>query len=193
MIQDCYIHNPQKKWFVLRATYNRQKMAYDYIVNSEKCSDVEAYLPLHHVLKFVHGKRKRVLEPYLPQLLFVYATAERVKVLVEETTDLPFLTYYYNHFKQDEQGKNPPLTVPYHAMMNFIRITSLDNDHVKVVSAEQCHYKNGDIVRVVDGDFIGVEGKVARVAGQQRVVVEIEGVCLVTTAYIPSAFLERKT
>lgn len=192
MIQDNYAPDPQKQWFVLRATYNRQKMAYDYIVNNAAYSDVEAYLPLHHVQRFAHGKRKRVLEPYLPQLLFVYATSERVKELVEKTPDLSFLTYYYNHFKQDEQGKNPPLTVPFHAMMNFIRITSLDNEHVKVVSAEQCHYKNGDIVRVVEGDFAGVEGKVARVAGQQRVVVEIEGVCLITTAYIPSAFLVKK-
>ncbi len=192
MTQDSYSYNPQKQWFVLRATYNRQKMAYDYIVNRKACGDVEVYLPLHHVLRFVHGKRKRVLEPYLPQFLFVYATADRVKELVEKTPDLPFLTYYYNHFKQDEQGKNPPLIVPCQAMMNFIRITSLDNEHVKIVSAEQCHYKNGDIVRVVEGDFAGVEGKVARVAGQQRVVVEIEGVCLITTAYIPSAFLERK-
>lgn len=60
------------------------------------------------------------------------------------------------------------------------------------MSPEQCHYKSGDIVRVIEGDFAGVEGRVARVSGQQRVVVEIEGVCLITTAYIPSAFLAKK-
>ena len=47
------------------------------------------------------------------------------------------------------------------------------------------------MVRVIDGDFKGVVGKVARVCGQQRVVVEIKGVCLVSTAYIPSAFIEK--
>lgn len=35
---------------------------------------------------------------------------------------------------------------------------------------------------------LGVEGKVARVAGQQRIVVETDG--LLTTVYIPSAFLK---
>ena len=182
---------PKKQWFVLRATYSRQKKAYDYIVNDSKQADVEAYLPLHHVQKIINGKRKRVLEPYLPQLLFVYATAEQVKTWVEETPDLSFLTYYYNHFKKDEQGKNPPLVVSDLEMKNFIRLTSIDNEHIKLVHPDQCHYKSGDVVRVVDGEFEGVEGKVARVSGQQRVVVEVEGVCLIATAYIPTAFLER--
>ena len=48
------------------------------------------------------------------------------------------------------------------------------------------------MVRVTDGEFKGVEGRVARVSGQQRVVVEVEGVCLISTAYIPSAFIEKK-
>ena len=44
-------------------------------------------------------------------------------------------------------------------------------------------------MRVVAGDFKGVEGRVARVASEQRVVVEIEGLCLIATAYIPTAFI----
>jgi ribosomal protein L24 len=46
-------------------------------------------------------------------------------------------------------------------------------------------------VRVIDGQFTGVEGRVARAAGEQRVVVELEGVCLFATAYVPSAFLRK--
>lgn len=41
-------HTPDssKQWFVLRATYNRQQKAYDYIVNSSSHADAEVYLPL---------------------------------------------------------------------------------------------------------------------------------------------------
>lgn len=46
------------------------------------------------------------------------------------------------------------------------------------------------MVRVIDGQFKGVVGRVARVAGEQRVVVEVEGVCLVSTVYVPTAFIE---
>lgn len=58
------------------------------------------------------------------------------------------------------------------------------------MDAKQCHYKNGNLVRIVEGKFKGVMRRVARVCGQQRVVVEVEGLCLVATAYVPSAFLE---
>ena len=76
-------------------------------------------------------------------------------------------------------------------MINFIKATSTDSDHVRIVTAEQCHYKSGDAVRVIAGEFQGVIGKVARIAGQQRIVVEISGLCLVATAYIPSAFVDK--
>lgn len=90
----------------------------------------------------------------------------------------------------EENGKHPPLTIPFTAMINFIKATSTSNEHVRIVSSEQCHYKSGDLVKVIDGEFEGVTGKVARIAGQQRVVVEISGLCLVATAYIPTDFIK---
>lgn len=124
-------------------------------------------------------------------LAFVYTTPEIIHTFAKDTKDLHFLNHYYNHFETDSYGKNPPLVVDDAAMMNFIKVTSVDNEHVMVVPERLCHYKSGDMVRVIDGDFKGVIGKVARVSGQQRVVVEIKGVCLVSTAYIPSAFIEK--
>lgn len=181
-----YAPNPNKKWFVLRATYGREFKAYDFIVKDH----TEAYLPVCYVMRFHHGKKKRVLASLLPNFLFVYATPEKIEEYVKRTPELSYLSYYYNHFKVGNYGKNPPLTVDYEDMINFIRTTRVQNEHIRLVESEHCHYKSGDRVRVIDGDFAGVEGRVARVAGQQRVVVEIPGICLVATAYIPSAFME---
>lgn len=58
------------------------------------------------------------------------------------------------------------------------------------MAPEQCHYKSGDLVKVIGGEFEGVTGKVARIAGQQRVVVEITGLCMVATAYIPTNLIK---
>lgn len=126
------------------------------------------------------------------QSLFVYATRETVNSIIkkkgEETSVLKF---YLDKTKPlEDNGKHPPLTIPFTSMTNFIKATSTDSEHVRIVSAEQCHYKSGDIVKVIDGEFKGVTGRVARIAGQQRVVVEISGLCLVATAYIPNGFLE---
>ena len=51
---------------------------------------------------------------------------------------------------------------------------------------------SGETVEVIDGMFKGVEGRVARVSGQQRVVLSLSNVGLISTAYIPTAFLRVK-
>lgn len=179
-----YAQDANKDWFVLRVTYNRIAKACELLCESK----IEYYYPQHYVQKIVKGKKKRVLEPFLPNLIFVYSTLNSVYSFVKENPRNTFVNFYYNHFKE-EGDKNPPLVVGYKEMINFIKVTSIDNEHVRIVNPEQCHYKSGELVRIVEGDFEGVVGRVARVAGQQRVVVEIKGVCAAVTAYIPSAFL----
>lgn len=181
-----YEYDPQKSWYVLRATYGREKKAYDYIVNDGTI----AYLPLHYIEKRVLGRKKRILAPLLPNLLFVYADKSKIDEYVKQTPKLSFLRYYFNHLETDANGTNPPLTIAYSEMNNFIDVTSVDDTHLKVVDLSQCHFKSGDKVRITGGAFAGVQGYVARVAGQQRVVVTIEGLCSVATAYIPTAFIE---
>ena len=66
----------------------------------------------------------------------------------------------------------------------------MNSEHIMVVPPERCHFKSGDLVRVIDGAFTGVIGRVGRAAGQQRVIVELEGLCNVATAYIPSKFIQ---
>lgn len=70
------------------------------------------------------------------------------------------------------------------------KLTSVESEHIKFVEPELCHYKSGDKVRIVDGDFAGVVGRVARISGQQRVIVTLTNIGLVSTAYIPTAFMQ---
>ena len=183
-----YVQKLNHYWFVLRVTFNRTQKAYDIISKAK----VQYYMPMHYVIKKEIGKKKRMLQPLLPNLFFVYATREAINSIIkkkgEETSVLKF---YLDKTKSlEENGKHPPLTIPFTSMTNFIKATSTDNEHVRIVSSEQCHYKSGDIVKVIDGEFKGVTGRVARISGQQRVVVEISGLCLVATAYIPSDFIK---
>ena len=186
-VSSDYVQKADHEWFVLRVTYNRTQKACDII----STANVQSYMPMHYIIKKEIGK-KRILQPLLPNLFFVYATRETVNSIIkkkgEETSVLKF---YLDKTKPlEDNGKHPPLTIPFTSMTNFIKATSTDSEHVRIVSAEQCHYKSGDIVKVIDGEFKGVTGRVARIAGQQRVVVEISGLCLVATAYIPNGFLE---
>lgn len=184
-----YVQQNGCSWFVLRATYNRVNAAYDRVTKA----GIKAYVPMHYVHKVIAGKKKRILQPLLPNILFIYATREQADSIVKKESDMPsFIKYYLDKtLPQEANGKNPPLTIPHSLMINFIRATNTDSDHVRIVTAEQCHYKSGDMVRVIAGEFKGVTGRVARIAGQQRVVVVIAKLCMVATAYIPSNFISK--
>jgi len=151
-------------------------------------------MPMHYVIKKEIGKKKRILQPLLPNLLFVYTTREVVNSIIKKKGgETSVLKFYLDKTKPlEENGKHPPLTISFSAMTNFIKATNTDSKHVRIVSSEQCHYKSGDMVKVIGGEFKGVIGKVARIAGQQRVVVELSGLCLVATAYIPTDFIRKE-
>ena len=180
-----YVPTTGMSWYVFRASYGREDKALDYIVED----GTFVYIAKRYTRKTVNGKQKKVLETLIPNLLFVYTSKEKAEEYVKNTPALSYLTYYYNHFELDETQKNPPLTVSCKEMENFIIATCNKSEHLKFVDESQCHFKGGEIARVIDGVFKGVEGKVARVSGQQRVVVTLSQVGLVSTAYIPTAFL----
>lgn len=183
-----YVPKEGYYWFVLRVIYNRTEKAYNIISNA----NVQSYVPMHYVVKKEIGKKKRILQHLLPNLFFIYATREVANTIIKKKGEEPsILKYYLDKTKSLEgNGKHPPLTIPFTAMINFIKATSTESEHVRIVSKEQCHYKSGDIVKVIGGEFEGVVGKIARIAGQQRVVVEVSGLCLIATAYIPTNFIE---
>ena len=180
-----YAPAPDKLWYVFRVSYGRVDKASDFLVDD----GTYTYIAKKMVEKYVGGKRKRYLQTLIPNLLFAYTTEAKAEEYVNNTPAISYLSYYYNHFKQDDDQKNPPLTVSDKEMGRFVLATSNRNKHLLFVQPSQCHFKGGEEVRVIDGPFAGVEGSVARVAGQQRVIVSLSGIGLISTAYIPTAFL----
>ena len=182
-----YAVTPEKKWFVFRASYGREDKASDYLVED----GTYTYVAKKYVERYIRGKRKRYLQTLIPNLLFAYTTLDKAEEYVNSTPALFYLTYYYNHFELDDDKKNPPLIVSCDEMERFIKATCNNNKHLLFIEPSQCHYKSGEMVKVIEGPFKGVEGKVARISGQQRVVISLSNIGLISTAYIPTAFLQK--
>lgn len=182
------VPDANKQWFVLRVSYGRIIKAKAFV----EAKGLECYVPMRYKEVKKQGKKRIVTEPLLPSFLFVYTTAEQVETLLyeikvssDESRNL--LSYYFDHtvHRQDSPKHNPPLTIRNEAMDNFIRLTSIKNPHIIPVTTEIIQYKLGDMVIVTEGEFKEIRGRVARIAGQQRVVVELLEECFVATAYIP--------
>lgn len=175
------------QWFVLRVSYGRIIKAKAFV----EAKGRECYVPLRYKEVGKQGKKRIITEPLLTSFLFVHATAEQVETLLYEIKvssdeSRNILSYYFYHASkhQDNPDRNPPLTICDEAMNNFIRLTSIKNPHIIPVTTETIQYKLGDMVIVTEGEFKDIQGRVARIAGQQRVVVELFESYLVASAYI---------
>ena len=182
------VPDANRQWFVLRVLYGRIVKAKEFA----EAKGLECYVPLQYKEVRKQGKKRIVEQPLLPSFLFIYAKRSQIDELLcnssSNTTDKKaLLSFYYDHtsYREDASDKNPPLTISDSAMDNFIRLTSIKNPHVIPVTSENIMYKLGDEVVITEGEFIGIHGRVARIAGQQRVVVELFDGCLVATAYVP--------
>lgn len=189
-VENGPIENMQ--WFVLRVSYGRILKAQTYV----ECKGIDCYVPLRYKQATKQGKKCIITEPLLPSFLFVHATCSQVETLFRKlnaSDSRSLLSIYYDHtsFREDAPNKNPPLIISDSAMDNFIRLTSIKNPHVIPVTSENIKYKLGDEVVITEGEFMGIHGRVARIAGQQRVVVELFDGCLVATAYVPKAAMKK--
>ena len=174
-----------KQWYVLRVSYGRAVKANELL----KAKGIETHLPLHTTYKGVNGKRIKQRLPLLPNFLFAKTTLSVLEQFLKSSPDLNFITFYYDHFNKKPDGKNPPLFVPKESMDNFIKLTSIDDEHILLIDKVNGTYKQGDYVRIIDGPFKGIEGRVTKITGQKRVIVELPWLCSVATAYIPKVFL----
>ena len=182
--------HPQKEelphWYALRCTYGREKTAYDYMV----AKGVTAFYPTTSVVKLIKGKRKVITESRLPNIFFAYGTEEEIKTYVYDNVNLPFLRFYYRHVHVGRRIEKIPMIVPDYQMESLKIICAADADNTIVSLGEVPKFEKGQLVRVIDGAFKGVIGRVARWQGQQRVGVVVDDLVTVVTAYIPSAFIE---
>ncbi len=171
---------PQKEgydWYVFRASYGREDKAVDLL----GALHADTYIARHTVYTRTKTGVKSSVKKLLPNLVFAYLTTAEAALFTkgpdvpgtmfhERTKDDQHLiaelslivSYYYNHFQQDAFGKNPPLTIPYRSMLDFIIATSTSQDVMPVVEQQ---YEIGEEVEVVVGEFKGLRGKVIR---QQR-------------------------
>lgn len=185
-----HIPNKEKSashWYALRTTYGREKKAYDYMV----AKGVTAFYPTKTIVRIVNGKRRLVTISRLPNMFFAYGTEEQLKTYVYDNVNLPFLRFYYRHLHIGNEIEKIPMIVPDSQMNSLKIICEAEAENTIVSLVEIPKFEKGQMVRVVDGAFKGVVGRVARWHGQQRVAVVVDELVTAVTAYVPSAFLDE--
>ena len=182
-----YVPDPARQWYVLRILYGHARQIADVLIQDGHY----AYVALIWKVERKDGRIHKRLVPFL-NLLFAYLTAQEAADYVKDSPDSRFITYYYDHFSLNCEGRNPPLTISDHDVRQIVRATAIGDEHVMEVDLKTCRFISDDPVVVIDGPFKGITGRVARIARQHRVVIHIKGLSSgLTTAYIPPYYLRK--
>ena len=93
------------------------------------------------------------------------------------------------HFYWDRISASP-LIVPDKAMEDFMKVSSSMDEDLIYITEISDKLREGQTVRVKEGAFAGVEGKVVRIKKSRRILVELPGMLAVATTYVSPSMLE---
>ena len=158
-------------WYAMSATFGRSLKAKEYLENH----GIASFVPMKYVLHTDrHNKKIRKLVPAINNLIFVYTTSSCIQDVKQRLAYLHYLTTPVN-------GRNVPILVPETQMQQFIAVCETHNERLVYLSPEEVHLEKGTPVKVVGGEFDGVEGTFIKVSGKRKkqVVVCVQGIAAV--------------
>lgn len=170
-------------WYPMRVPYGRElklKVALDL-------NGVESFIPMVRQQVTSEQSAKTVYKqvPAIRNLIFIRSdrtVIDRIKSEVEYATPMRFIM---------DQSTRQPIIVPEKQMEDFLKVSSCPDPELLYLKETDFALKNGELIRITDGPFAGVEGKVLRIKGNKRVVVSIEGVAAVAIAFVPKSYIDK--
>ena len=164
----------QEYWFAAR-TKKDQEFS---VRNALEKLGIEYFLPTQFVIRQLKYRRRRVEVPVIKNLIFVRTTKDRAwSITKDDHVPLYYMKDLFTHSM---------LVVPNKQMEDFIFIMDLNPDGVSFDSEP---FAIGNKVKVIKGDFSGIEGEIATQANKTYVVIRIKGV-LVASIKVPKSYLK---
>lgn len=182
-----------QSWYALRATYSRElkvqaqlqeKGVRTFIPMMWQRCPVKPGMTTNTTSSPTGSGISRHLVPAISNLVFVYWTREGIDSYIRSFGDARPVNYYW------DRTTNSPLTIPDKDMENFITVAStLDEDLVYLTEVSD-KLREGQAVKVKEGPFKGVEGKIVRIRKSRRILVELPGMLAVASTYVAPEEIE---
>lgn len=166
------VSSPDIKWFVMRVTYSRELKAQKLLQEArvecfipmvcERNEEQKCYVPAIHNLIFVHSSRnflddyKRKVESDCP-----------LRYMMDRSTGLPMVV-------RDKE------------MNDFIRVMTERDEGILYLDDPSAAVTKGTPVEIVNGPFMGVQGKLLRIRRDRKVVLQLAGLIAVAVDGIPT-------
>ena len=179
-------------WFALRATYSRE-LKVQALLNERGLRTFVPMMwrrcPVKPGMTGTPSSPTRSgislkLVPAVSNLCFVRWTKTALDSFIRSFGDASPVTYYW------DRTANRPLTIPDKAMEDFIAVASTMDEDLIYITEISAKLREGQTVKVKEGPFKGVEGKIVRIRKSRRIMVELPGMMAVASTYVAPEFLE---
>ena len=170
----------QKYWFAARTRDKQEftvRKSLDRLKSKEHL-ELDYYLPTRFVISQLKYRRKRSEVPVIRNLVFVHST-KQTACDISNIYNVPL-------FYMKDLFTGNMLVVPDKQMDDFRFVLDLSPDGV---SFDNSALVVGSKVKVVKGEFAGIEGKVGIEANKTYVIIHIQGV-LTANIKIPKSYLK---
>lgn len=162
-------------WYAAR-TFHRERE----IAERLRRMGIEHFIPFHTVHREQNGVVRKREEPVIPNLVFIRCAPSTGAAL---TRDLGFRMNYIKH-----RNTFTPVTIPDKQMDDFIFLLNYSDTAGEIIEGE---IKQGDRVRVIKGDFAGIEGELVRIKKHKRVIIKLYDTISFAMVFIPLGYLQK--
>lgn len=172
-------------WYVLKTIFSRETKVKQLL--EEK--NIKTFIPMQYKIRQKEGKKIKVLEPAIRDLIFVYAQKSDIEQFKKELS----INYGFEaYFLTRKNGlKRVIETIPEKQMHDFITVANQMQGDALYFHPEELELNKGTKVRVIGGYFDGIEGVLLKVKGKRckRIIIEIPGVAI-ATSYVEPDLIE---
>lgn len=177
-MNSAHTNSPNEEhWYAMRVTYGRELK-----VQSALKGKFKTYVPKCFKMVQRFGHRRYELTSAISNLIFIYATFESLKKM-KETEKAGAHLRYIKDYKDDY------LVVPLKQMEDFMRVSELPEEKLIPINITDGKKLLGQKVRIIDGELAGVEGRIMRLQGNKKVVVNVSNLIAYAISFVPPEWL----
>ena len=165
-------------WFTLGCISPQRELR---VRDDARKNGLAAFVPLQYTVKTFRGQKQRALIPAITGMIFVKGTLDELKEYIQKS-------HYPIYLKKSTFSNTEDfLTVPTHAMEEFIAVTESHEEHVTYFRPEEISLQAGDRIRINGGLYDGREGVIIRIKGKRNkhLVVQIPGILIAAVELSP--------
>ena len=169
-------------WSYLFVHNQKVKSIEEQLIKDEKTHFV------HRTIKYIHRHRngngmRKVEAPSVSGLIFLQGDPETLQNYLDENVKP------YRLCKNCSTGK--VATIPCNQMEPFMRVAETDSERLRFLLRPFVYYsKNRTLLRILTGEYAGLEGYVIRIARDRRLVIDVGGMAVAISGVHAERFEE---